>query len=88
MNDKLDVGNFAYHIADPKTDIMKLLIIDTLSDGWFCCQYINYRILQITPRRKFHISELETIDAECSPDTTQLKPAVPDQMANMNKTTS
>lgn len=60
-NDCFDVGTFVYHIADQRINIMKLLIIDTLSDGWFCCQYIHHRMLNITPQRKFHESELEII---------------------------
>ena len=62
MNDKIDntfsVGNFIHHVDDEPTEQMKMLIVEDLSNNWFCCRYIHYKKLGVGPHRKLHASEI------------------------------
>lgn len=54
----MKIGDFVHHECDPKTEKMKLLIIDDLCDGMLLCRYVHHNELRTEPERKFHTSEL------------------------------
>ncbi len=58
QNLNYNVSDFVYHRSDAKTEKMKLLIVEDLGSGWYCCRYIHYKDLHTNPHRKLHETDL------------------------------